>query len=60
MADQSLVFPSLSAHFYQPIYRLGNRLYAYRSHTLNHTPIGYTSVEHIPIGTSPSATSFLV
>jgi hypothetical protein len=57
MADQSLVFPSLSAHFYQPIYQLGNQLYTYQSHILNHTPIGGTFVEHIPIGTNTSATS---
>jgi hypothetical protein len=48
MADQSLVFPSLSAHFYQPIYQLRDRLHMYRSHTLNPTPIGYTFVEHVP------------
>jgi hypothetical protein len=44
MVDQSLVFLSLSTHFYQPIYRQRNRLYIYRSHTLNHTPIGCTSL----------------
>jgi hypothetical protein len=47
MADQSLVFPSLSTHFYQSIYRLENRLYAYQSPNLNHTPIGGTSVKHM-------------
>jgi hypothetical protein len=46
MANQSLVFPSLSTHFYQPIYQLRNRLYIYRSHTLNHTPIGCTSLNY--------------
>jgi hypothetical protein len=44
-ADQSLVFPSLSTHFYQPIYRLRGQLYTCRSHTLNHTPIGCTSLD---------------
>jgi hypothetical protein len=39
-----LSFPSLSTHFYQPIYRLRDRLYIYRSYTLNHTPIGCTSL----------------
>jgi hypothetical protein len=57
MADQSLVFSSLSTHFYQPIYRLRDRLYTYGSHTLNHTPISCTSVKHILLDTSPSATS---
>jgi hypothetical protein len=40
-----LSFPiSISAHLYQPIYRLRDRLYIYRPYTLNHTPIGYTSL----------------
>jgi hypothetical protein len=43
-ADRSLVSPSLSTYFYQPIYRLRDRLYIYRSLTLNHTPIGCTSL----------------
>jgi hypothetical protein len=44
MTDRSLVSPSLSTHFYQSSYRLRGRLYTYRSHTLNHTPIGCTSL----------------
>jgi hypothetical protein len=46
MANQSLVSLSISTHFYQSIYRLKDRLYIYRSHTLNHTPIGYTSLNY--------------
>jgi hypothetical protein len=43
-ADRSLVSASLSTYFYQSIYRLKDRLSVYRSCTLNHTPIGCTSL----------------
>jgi hypothetical protein len=46
MVNQSLVFLSLSTHFYQPIYRLRDRLYIYWSYILNHIPIGCTSLKY--------------